>query len=98
MNLKLQFLAAIIIFTLSANAQVSDNEKAARQWIKSHSSELKIKDTDIFKLSFVRKSLSGETLRFQQLVNDVPVFQSEIIVHFSPSNEITFHLTPMLIK
>jgi len=90
MNLKLQFLAVIIIFTLSANAQVSENEKAARQWIKLHSSELKIKDTDTFKLSFVRKSLSGETLRFQQLVNDVPVFQSEIVVHFSLSNEITF--------
>lgn len=77
------------MFAISTYAQTSSNEKAAREWITAHSKELKLRATDNFKLSFVRKGLAGETLRFQQMVNDVPVLNSEIVVHFNPSNEIT---------
>ena len=77
-----------ICFT--ANAQNSANEKAARLWISSHSEELHLPSFCDFKLTFVRKSLSGETLRFQQQLNHVTVFHSEIVVHFSPKNEITY--------
>jgi len=91
MRFNLNMVLFLLIFNIFViKAQVSsDNEKVARAWIKQHSKELKLRDTDVFKLSFVRKSLSGETLRFQQMVNDVPVFQSEIVVHFNPNNEIT---------
>jgi len=34
--------------------------------------------------------VSGETLRFQQMMNNVPVFKSELVIHFNPSNVITF--------
>ncbi len=90
MKLKLQaivlFFVAIIF---STNAQTSLNESAARAWITSHAKELKIKNTDVFNLSFVRKSISGETLRFQQMVHNVPVINSELVIHFNPDNEIT---------
>jgi Zn-dependent metalloprotease len=79
----------VVVLSFSAAAQTSANEKAAREWISSNSKELGIKDFHTFKLNFVRKSLSGETLRFQQMVNDVPVFKSEIVVHFSPQNKIS---------
>ena len=91
MKLKLNFaILVLIVISFSGFAQVSDNENAARQWIKLHASDLKIKPTDTFKLSYVTKSLAGETLRFQQMMNDVPVYHSEIVVNFNPSNELVF--------
>ena len=71
-------------------AQVSDKENEARQWIKSNLKELKINSDSDINLRFVRKSKSGETLRFQQMVNNIPVFDTEIVVHFNPSGEISF--------
>ena len=91
MKLKLHFATlALTIISFSGIAQVSENEGAARQWIQAHAEDLKIKETDSFKLSFVFKSSAGETLRFQQLMNNVPVYQSEIVVNFNPSKEIAF--------
>ncbi|MQP23484.1 T9SS type A sorting domain-containing protein [Flavobacterium sp. LMO8] len=71
-------------------AQVSDKENVAKQWIKSNFKEIKVNSDSDINLRFVRKSISGETLRFQQMVNNVPVFDTEIVVHFNPSGEISF--------
>lgn len=91
MKLKLHFaIVALLVVSFATNAQVSEYEGAARQWITSHATDLKIKSTDIFKLSFVFKSTAGETLRFQQMMNDVPVYHSEIVVNFNPSKEVAF--------
>lgn len=62
-------MALTFAFSYYGKAQVSSNEAAARNWIRSHSKELNINPSDNFKLSFVRKSVSGETLRFQQMMN-----------------------------
>ena len=78
------------MFTIVTNAQTSSNEKAAREWITAHSRELNIKPYHNFKLSFVRKGLAGETLRFQQMVNDVPVYDNEIVINFVNSDEVAF--------
>ncbi len=91
MKLKLRLATvALVALSFSAKAQVSSNEGAAREWIASHARDLKLKSTDAFKLSFVFKSTAGETLRFQQMMNDVPVYKSEIVVNFNPSNELVF--------
>jgi Zn-dependent metalloprotease len=91
MKLKLHLaVIALIAFSFTSNAQVSENEGAARQWITSHARDLKLKSSDTFKLSFVFKSTAGETLRFQQMMNEVPVYQSEIVVNFNPDKEIAF--------
>lgn len=91
MKTKLQLaLVAFFAFLMTGNAQVSENESAARKWISAHAADLKLKSTDTFKLSFVFKSSAGETLRFQQMMNDVPVYQSEIVVNFNPANELVF--------
>ena len=71
-------------------AQVSDKENEARQWIKSNLKELKINSDSDINLRFVRKSKSGETLRFQQIVNNIPVFDTEIVVHFNPSGQVSY--------
>lgn len=91
MKLKLHLaIAAVIAFSFTANAQTSDKEAAAREWITSHARDLKLKPTDAFTLSFVYKGLAGDVLRFQQMMNDVPVFHSEIVVNFNPSNELVY--------
>lgn len=91
MKLKLHFaIITLVLVSFTGNAQVSEYEGAARQWISSHAGELKLKPTDVFQLSFVFKSTAGETLRFQQVMNGVPVYQSEIVVNFNPSKEVAF--------
>lgn len=87
-NFQVAFIL-LITFVFSSTAQVSDRENSAREWISNHSRELAVKPFHTFKLNFVRKSLSGETLRFQHMINDVPVFGSEIVIHYSPNDEIT---------
>lgn len=92
MKSKLFYLSLLFFITVTTmvNAQSSANEKKAREWIVQHEKELNIQPYHQFKLAFVRKSLAGETLRFQQMVGDVPVFQSEIVINFNPSNELAF--------
>ncbi|GEP51692.1 hypothetical protein FNO01nite_23640 [Flavobacterium noncentrifugens] len=83
-------MALVAAFGFATNAQVSKNENAARKWITDHSKELGIKDYHTFKLNFVKKSLAGETLRFQQMINNVPVYHSEIVVHFNQNDKLSF--------
>lgn len=91
MKLKVHFaIIATIIFSFSTQAQISSSQEvAAREWIKANQKALQINPEDSFSLRMVRKTQAGETLRFQQLKNGVPVFDSEILIHFSPDNEIT---------
>jgi zinc metalloprotease ZmpB len=91
MKIKIQLSILILLFfQISVFAQKSENETVARQWIAKHSEELNIQPFHTFKLTFVRKGLAGETLRFQQMLNDVPVYQSEIVLHFNKENQISF--------
>ena len=87
MKCKLLIVFALM-FSLTIAAQSSKNENAARVWL-NNPKNITAKPFESFRLSFVRKSLSGETLRFQQQVNDVDVFGSEVVVHFSTKNNIT---------
>ncbi len=91
MKLRLN-LVIFLLFTvfLTSNAQVSEKESSARKWIIDHTKEFNIQPYHNFKLTYVRKSLAGETLRFQQMVNDVPVYDSEFVINFSDSNEVAF--------
>lgn len=90
--MKKQLLSVALLllsFSFVSNAQSSDKEKTAREWIKANAKELKLQSDNDLNLRFVRKSLSGETLRFQQMINGVPVFDSELVVHFSPNGDVT---------
>jgi len=39
---------------------------------------------------FEHHGLAGQTIRLQQELNGVPVYKSEVVVHISPNNEVTF--------
>ena len=94
MKLKLLSVALFSLFFLTNGyAQTSPNEKNALEYIKNHSGEFKIKENDNFSLRFVRNGLAGEILRFQHLINDVPVYNSEIVINFNKNNEVAFSST-----
>ncbi len=91
MKLKLQIIVLFFVaIVLKGNSQVSDKEPAARSWISEHAKELNIQPFHTFKLTFVRKGLAGETLRFQQMLNEVPIYDSEIVVNFAKGNEVAY--------
>ena len=90
MKLKLLSTLLFLISVFSNFAQTSDKEAAARSWINDHSKELNIQPFHTFKLTFVRKGLAGETLRFQQMLNEVPVYDSEIVVNFVEGDKVAF--------
>ena len=87
-------LLTILFCTFGAwqfvTAQVSEKEAMARQWIKSNFKELKINSDSDINLRFVRNSISGETLRFQQMVNNIPVFDTEIVIHFDLNGQVSY--------
>lgn len=90
MKKKLHFIILFLLGLTAVNAQTSVNEQRARDYIKSQEKELQIKPEHSFSLRFVRKGLAGETLRFQQMINDVPVFQSEIVVNFDLDDKVAY--------
>ncbi len=65
-------------------------EKKAMDWISNHQRILKIDNLSDLKVRFQRNSLSGQTVRFQQFLNNIPVYHSEITVHIAPNNKVTY--------
>ena len=91
MNLKINFLVASFALTFSTMyAQTTTLESKARDWISANSNKIGTASKDHFEFKSSRKSLSGETLRFQQDINGVPVYEGDIAVHFNKQGEVTF--------
>jgi len=77
MKLKINslVLGCMISFT-GLTAQQSSYEASAQKWLKENSRYLGAQNFSQLKLNFVKKGNSGETLRYQQMIGNVPVFQS----------------------
>ena len=89
--MKKNLLFILFLFaSVFANGQTSEKEQEARNWIKTNYKGFKFNSDNELNLRFVRKGLSGETLRFQQMMNGVPVFDTEIVVNFSPNGEVAY--------
>ena len=78
------------MLSIFAVGQTSEKEQSARNWIKANYKDFKFGSDNELNLRFVRKGLSGETLRFQQMMNNVPVFDTEIVINFSPNGDVVF--------
>ncbi len=90
MKRNLTFLSICFALAFSGlNAQQSSLEGNARKWITDHTQELGLKQHHNLDLRFSRVGFSGETLRFQQMISGVPVFQSEVVVHFNNKGVVT---------
>ena len=91
MKLKSTLFSICFVMTFSnINAQESAFESAAKRWIAENSVELGLKSHHEVDLRMARKGPSGETLRFQQMISGVPVFQSEVVVHYNNKGILTF--------
>ncbi|MET3537832.1 T9SS type A sorting domain-containing protein [Chryseobacterium limigenitum] len=94
MKLKINSLILGCVLSCSAlAAQESSLEAPAKRWLSENSRSLGIQNFSQLKLNFVKKGSAGETLRFQQMIKDVPVFQSEIVLHFNKDGKITYTST-----
>lgn len=62
----------------------------AEQWIAANATQIKLKDLSDLEPYFKHSGPSGHTVRYQQYYNGVPVFLSEIVVHISPKNQVTY--------
>lgn len=99
MKQKITSLILCGILCCSAlNAQESSFETPAKSWIKENTRTLGIPGFSELTLSSVRKGNTGETLRFQQMIKDVPVFESVIVVHFNKEGKISYTTTDGLKK
>ena len=91
MNLKINSLivAGVLCFS-QATAQESALAAPAKKWITENAKTLGIPTYSELDLSFVKKGNAGETLRFQQSITNVPVYQSEILVHYNKDGKVTY--------
>ncbi len=86
--MKLKILTLLFFFSALVNAQQTPDE-IGRDWINKNRNSLKISNDQEFILRASRSSLSGHTLRYQQAINGIPVFDTEITIHISKKNEVT---------
>jgi len=80
------------LLLVGLNDKVTGNSptEMAINWISKNKNLLQIKKIKNLKEVFKRSSLSGHTIRFQQILNNVPVYNAQITVHISPKNNVTY--------
>lgn len=99
MTLKITSLILVSVLCCSnLLAQESTFEAPANRWIKENSRNLGIQNFSKLTLYSVRKGHTGETLRYQQFIKEVPVFQSEVLVHFNKEGKISYTSSESLKK
>jgi Zn-dependent metalloprotease len=89
-----QQLRLIVIAILSSVTLLSAQNKkqiAARNWLENNKVNLEVQPTHTFDMLFSKASLAGETFRFYQMLNGVQVYDSEVAVHVSNSDKVTFY-------
>lgn len=86
----LPILGVVILFTQITYSQ-NQKEVVATSWLHSNFSTLRSQNTFDLKKDFAQVGTSGETFRFGQYVNDVPVLNATVAVHVSPNNEVTYN-------
>jgi PKD repeat protein len=80
----------LILSNINDPVQGNTPSEMALDWITSKQELLKIEKLTDLKVRFKRSSLSGHTIRFEQLLNNIPVYNSEIVVHISPNKTVTY--------
>ncbi|MDW5288968.1 T9SS type A sorting domain-containing protein [Formosa sp. PL04] len=84
-------LIGIVICSTQITYSQNQNETIASAWLNSNFIELQSQKTYELRKEFNQVGASGETFRYGQYVNNVPVYDANIAVHVSPNSEVTFH-------
>lgn len=91
MNLKITLITGFALtFSTLYQAQTTELQTKARDWISKNSNKIGTTSNDHFDFRSSRKGQSGETLRFQQTINGVPVYEGDIAIHFNKQGDITY--------
>lgn len=92
MNLKITLFITGFALTFSTmyQSQTTLLESKAREWMSRNSNKTGTTSKDNFDFRSSRKSLSGETLRFQQTINGIPVYEGDIAIHFNKQGDVTY--------
>jgi len=86
--MKLPQIVIFFLLSVIIHAQQTPDE-IGREWIKKNINPLKVNSENEFILRASRNSLSGHTLRYQQTINSVPVYDTEVTIHISNKNKVT---------
>lgn len=62
----------------------------AKNWIEFRKNDIKVEEVNNLVSYSERTGRAGSTIRLRQYHQGIPVFQSEIVVHISPRNEVTY--------
>lgn len=62
----------------------------AKKWVKQNKELLKVSDVNDLVVYAEKQSLAGSNVRLRQHKNGVAVYQSEIVVHISKQNKVTY--------
>jgi Zn-dependent metalloprotease len=80
----------LLIINLSDKVIGNSPTDMAIDWITKNKKTLGLEKIKDLTVSFKRSSLSGHNIRFQQTLNGIPVYNSLINVHISPSDYVTY--------
>ncbi|MCC2591641.1 T9SS type A sorting domain-containing protein [Chryseobacterium sp. MFBS3-17] len=72
------------------HAQTSIYETTAVQYLQDHRAKFGVSSMAQLKLYDVRKGNAGETLRFNQEMDGVTIFQADVTVHFNKAGVVTY--------
>lgn len=85
-------LLGVLFCTTQITFSQSQNEAVANAWITQHFGDFTSqRSATHLQKSFNKTGLTGETFRYGQYINNVPVYGVDISVHVSKNNEVTFH-------
>ncbi len=83
-NTPLLFVGLKDVVTGSSPAEMALN------WVSQNKERLKLNPLFDVMVYFEHHGAAGHTIRLQQELQGVPVYKSEIVVHISPNNEVTY--------
>lgn len=89
-KMSLQDNTPLIFSNRKDPVQGATADAMAMDWIAQHQDELKVSDLSDLSVYAMRKGQAGANVRLRQYYQGLPVFQSEIVVHISPKNEVTY--------
>ena len=93
-NMFISDLTGAPVVLYGVNYPVANNtpENMARQYLQENAALLKLQSPDLSDLeySFLHNGPSGNTVRFKQTVNGIPVYKAVIAVHINRQNNVTY--------
>jgi hypothetical protein len=89
-KLSLKNNTPLLFVGLNDAVQGNTPSEMAFDWISKNKETLKITNISDLVVYSSRSGLAGSTVRLRQHSNGLPVYMSEIVIHISPNNEVTY--------